>query len=136
MKIFIIASCYSPFFALEKNGFICVVLLMVLAGCSSAEIKPVNSIEVVDNNPTKIKFMVWGDPKLPLDNPEHQKFPMHEKIRIGMRLYAGEQLKEKGLCPYGFIGPQMVFGYEYNRLQRFFYVTCTTSPNHQLNQAP
>src|SRR5690349_16331751 len=97
----------------------CLVGALAL-GCASptAASKIVSDSVTVDPaNAKVIRFVVNGDPGL-AKYPAIQamSIPVHEKIREGMRRYAADVLAERGLCPKGFVGPEVVWAYERSRL--------------------
>jgi hypothetical protein len=99
---------------------------LVTYGCSSAEgVRISESITVDENNPKRIRFVVHGDPGLRrYAEINNLPLPMHEKIREGMRRYAADELRDRGWCPNGFTGPEIVWASESSRLTRRFFVDC------------
>ena len=73
------------------------------------------------NNPTRVRFDLY---RTPYANDQDQRLSVYEQIRLGMRRFAAEQLLERGLCPYGFSGPDRVGGSADDMQHKFFTVTC------------
>ena len=74
-------------------------------------------------NPSRIRFDVDGTPYASLQD---QRLTMNERIRLGMRRLAAEQLNARGLCPQGFKGPELVLGRKMGG-EYFFFVECLPS---------
>lgn len=110
----------------SSRMLVSLVVALVSSGCASEGRTPVPETVTVDPlQPTRVRFLVHGDPGLK-KYPEIQalSLPMHEKIREGMRRHAGDLLAERGLCPKGFVGPDLVWANERSRLTRQFFVDC------------
>ena len=72
-------------------------------------------------NPKRIRFDLYDTPYADIQDP---KLIVYERIRLGMRRFAGEQLAARGYCPYGFSGPDRVLVPERDIGHRFFFVDC------------
>ena len=81
----------------------------------------------IPGRPNEIKFLVQGDPYEPPPGSPESKLPSGERIRIGMQRFAAERLKERGLCSYGFEGPDRVMSGD-RWLQSLFFVKCLEAP--------
>ena len=77
------------------------------------------------NTAGRVRFIVNGDPGMK-KYPEilRLQLPMHEKIREAMRKHAADVLEERGWCPNGFSGPEMVLVDPNARLTSHFFVDC------------
>ena len=75
-------------------------------------------------NPKKIRFDVDSTPYTSNQDPS---LTMNERIRLGMRRYAGEKLKMHKYCPSGFKGPDIVLGRKMSG-ESFFFVECLPPP--------
>lgn len=104
-----------------------VILSWVMAGCSTdPSRRPVpESVTIDPDKPKRVRFVVHGDPGL-RKYPEILALPLaaSERIREGMRRHAADLLAERGLCPHGFTGPDIVWAYEYARQTTHFFVEC------------
>ena len=76
------------------------------------------------NNPTRYRFELYDTP---CAHEQDRRLPVHTRITLGMRRFAEEQLKERGLCPHGFIGPEIVSGSSKDRYYHAFSVDCLPS---------
>lgn len=66
-----------------------------------------------------------GDPGIEmLSASERESLKGQSLIRAGARRFAEVKLKERGMCLQGFVGPDLVWGPENNRMQRYFTVRC------------
>ena len=103
-----------------------VIPLAAMLGCGTKpdQQKP-DSVTQDPDRPTRVRFVVHGDPGLSR-YPEINSLPLkvHEKIREGMRRYAQDELRTRGICPNGFAGPEVVLAYETERMTRRFWVDC------------
>jgi hypothetical protein len=76
-------------------------------------------------NPGRISFVLYRTPYASEQDP---RLDMGERIRLGMRKFAGEQLAERGLCPHGFSGPDIVLAHPNDRRMVTFHVICLPKP--------
>jgi len=118
------ASLVHAIASLRSAAFAVVALA---AGCAAQErAVPVPETVTADAaNPNRVRFVVHGDPGL-RKYPEVMALalPVHEKIREGMLRHAADLLAERGLCPRGFVGPEVILAREDARLTRRFWVDC------------
>lgn len=103
------------------------ILLTSLASCAvandhiEAKQKLIVKISPDDpSNPKRIRFDVDSTPYASQQDP---RLTMNERIRLGMRRLAAEQLAERGYCPHGFNGPDLVLGRKMAGAS-FFFVDC------------
>lgn len=110
------------------RGLATPLFAIAIHGCSFAPEKgspPPNLITQDASKPGRIRFVVHGDPGLArYPEIDQLRLPTHEKIREGMRRFAADELRDRGWCATGFSGPEVVLGYETERLTRRFYVDC------------
>jgi len=114
---------------LRVTGLLLIALTVGSNACSTAPpayVRPEPRI-TPDNteHPKRIRFDVYGDPFSPAaQGTQEASLRVHEQIRLGMRRYAAEKLRELNYCPRGFSGPDVILSPERKPLVRFFYVEC------------
>jgi hypothetical protein len=94
-------------------------------GLTAEESDPKDNKMVLDDigKPKKIRFVSVARPLIP--SPQQDKsLPVTERIRLETRRYAEYELRNRGLCPNGFIGPDSVIGNESDRRLRIFTIEC------------
>jgi hypothetical protein len=109
----------------RRSLWVPLVAAIVTSGCASKGTPVPESVTVDPSQPARVRFVVHGDPGLE-KYPEVRalSLPAHEKIREGMRRHAADLLAERGLCPKGFLGPDLVWAYERSRSTSQFFVDC------------
>ena len=75
-------------------------------------------------NPKWIRFDLYRTPYAEEQDP---RLSVYERIRLGMRKFASEQLASRSLCTHGFNGPSHVYVPENDIEHRFFHVECLPS---------
>jgi hypothetical protein len=115
---------------MRKRPFILVVLpWLVASGCASGRAPPGNAPQEFKITATPSQRLRFDINFTPYADEMSPSIPSHERIRLGMRRFAAEKLKEAGLCPHGFDGPDMVLVPERGpRDKGFFFVKCV-EPN-------
>jgi hypothetical protein len=114
-------------FASLAMGLTLMPLLNSCAAAGDASPSAPMTVKMTPNHPTeptRIRFDVNSTPYV---SNQAQHLPMHEKIRLGMRQLARERLPEKGYCPHGFKGPDLVLGMKASN-DSFFFVDCLPAP--------
>jgi hypothetical protein len=80
--------------------------------------------------PERIRFdLDWT----PYAHAQDATLSSNERIRLGMRRYAQEQLELHGYCPYGFHGPDLVLGRRLSE-QYYFFVVCLPAPEKSISK--
>ena len=106
--------------------FVTATAAFLVIGCAGRpEILPFETqVTQLQATPAKYRFDVYGDPGLKLD-PAIRKtaLPVHERIRLGMRRYAEDEVAKRGLCQDGFTGPDIVIGQKMSP-KSFFFIEC------------
>jgi hypothetical protein len=109
-----------------------IAALSPLASCSpiTEEIRQARKFDIkvtVDKTmePMRIRFDLY---RTPYAEEQDSRLSMRERIRLGMRKFAAEQLAERGLCPHGFRGPDSVAASSNDLEHIFFHVTCLPAP--------
>jgi hypothetical protein len=77
------------------------------------------------SNPKKVKFVRYlgNVPAEPAPAAEAH-LPIRESIVLESRRYAEKELRKRGWCSSGFVGPDLVIGNESDRSLREFTVHC------------
>jgi hypothetical protein len=114
------------------------VLMPLLGSCAASSDSSLNApmtVKMTPNHPTeptRIRFDVNSTPYV---SAQAQYLSMQEKIRLGMRQLASERLPEKGYCPHGFKGPDLVLGMKASN-DSFFFVDCLPAPAKPVDSVP
>ena len=113
----------------HRHLFVALTATTIVIGCAGPIVLPFETqVTQLQANPAKYRFDVYGDPGLKLD-PTIQKsaLPVHDRIRLGMRRYAEDEVPKRGLCQHGFKGPDLVLAQKVSP-KSFFFIECLTKP--------
>lgn len=120
--------------ALKPRAMLVFVVTLSLAGCAGVRAERAASphpetLVIPDDvaNPKRIRFEVRA--AFPASTPEIEAshFSPNKKVALAWRRYAETELRNRGLCQYGFAGPEVTF-WRKSKNETWFDVECLQGP--------